>query len=61
MSLIEYCDISGKKFKSGFMSTIYENREERPAFVVTEDNVTIVKKLVLQNQHISVKQLSDKT
>ena len=38
-----------------------EDREGCSPFVVTEDNVNIVEKLVLQDQRITVKQLSSET
>ena len=63
MSPVGFCDILGKKkFKSGFMSVMDEDREERPPFVVAEDNnVTIVKTLVRQDRRITVNQLSSET
>ena len=49
-----------RKFKSVFMSLIGEDREGSSLFVVTEDNVTIVKKL-LQDKRLTVKQVSNET
>ena len=38
-----------------------EDIEERSPYLLTEDNVTIVKKLVKQDQYLTGKQLSSKT
>ena len=43
------------------MSVMNENREGRPHFVVTEDNVVLVMKLVLCDRYITVKQFSTET
>ena len=37
----------GRKFKTGFMSVIDEDHEGRLPFVITEDNVTVVKRMIL--------------
>ena len=43
------------------MSETDEDGKGRPLFVVTEDNITIVKKLIVQVERITVKQFSSET
>ena len=43
------------------MSVLDEDREGSPSFAVTEDNVTVVKKTILKDGCITVKQLSSET
>ena len=50
-----------RKFKPGLLSEMDTDREERTPFVGTEDRITILKKLVAQNQRFTVKQLSSET
>ena len=45
-------------YKPGFMPVTDGDCEGRTHFVITEDNVTIGKKLVPQDRHTNVKQLS---
>ena len=49
-----------RKFKSVFKSLIGEDREGSSLFVVIEDKIIIVKKL-LQDQRLTVKHLSSET
>ena len=50
-----------RNFKSGFLSVMDEQREGRPASVVTEKNVSTVEKLVKEDRRITVKQLASET
>ncbi|GFR86864.1 histone-lysine N-methyltransferase SETMAR [Elysia marginata] len=50
-----------RKFKSGFLSVMDEHREGRPPSVVTEKNVSTVKKPIIQDRRITVKQLAFET
>ena len=47
-----------RKFKSGFLSIHDSPQEGRPNFVVTEDSVSQVKTLVLEDRRVTVKQLA---
>ncbi|GFR72789.1 transposase [Elysia marginata] len=50
-----------RKFKSGFLSVFDEHREGRPPSVVTENKVSTVKKLIMQDRRITVKQIAFET
>ena len=50
-----------RKFKSGFILVMDGGHETCPPLVGSEDDVTIVKKLALQNKPVAIKQLSNET
>ena len=47
------------KLKFGYLSDVDEGYEECPHFEVIEVNVTMEKKILIQDRHITAKQLSD--